>query len=131
VKTTEKLKRNKRVRPSLNETPHYRDIYQIKLEVGELNRGAYQREKERLSALVLIINIFDDYDAYGLLQEYKQQTIVENRFKFIKHPPYVGPMLLHKNERMEALSYVVLMVLSVYIVLQRRCARFWNKWWSH
>ncbi len=69
---------------------------------------------------MLISNIFDDYDAYGLLQEYKQQTIVENRFKFIKHPLYVAPMLLHKNERMEALSYAVLMALSVYIILQRR-----------
>ncbi len=120
IKTTEKLKRNKRGRPSLNEKPNYRDVYRIKLEIGELNRGAYQREKERLSTFVLISNIFDDYDAYGLLQEYKQQTIVENRFTFIKHPLYVGPMLLHKNERMEALSYVILMALAVYIILQRR-----------
>lgn len=120
VKTTEKLKRNKRGRPAHNETQNYSDVYRLQLEIGELNEAAYQRERERLSTFVLISNIFDGYNAYGLLREYKQQTIVENRFKFIKHPLYVGPMLLHKNERMEALSYVVLMALAVYIVLQRR-----------
>ncbi len=120
VKSTEKLKRNKRGRPANNETPHYRDVYRLQLQIGELNEARYQRERERLSTFVLISNIFARYDAYGLLREYKQQTIVENRFKFIKHPLYVGSMLLHKNERMEALSYVVLMALAVYIVLQRR-----------
>ncbi len=120
VKTTEKLNRNKRGRPAHNETPNYRNIYRLQLELGDLSEAAYQRERERLSTFVLISNIFDDYNAYSLLKEYKQQTIVENRFKFIKHPLYVGPMLLHRNERMEALSYVVLMALAVYIVLQRR-----------
>lgn len=32
----------------------------------------------------------------------------------------MSPMYLQKNERMEALSYVILMALIVYIVLQRR-----------
>ena len=35
VETTEKLKRNKRGRLSVNETPHYRDVYQAK---ASLNR---------------------------------------------------------------------------------------------
>ncbi len=120
VKNTEKLNCNKRGRPAHNEIPPYHDVYRLQLQIGALNEAAYQRERERLSTFVLISNIFDSYDARGLLREYKQQTIVENRFRFIKHPLYVGPMLLHRNERMEALSYVVLMALAVYIVLQRR-----------
>lgn len=32
----------------------------------------------------------------------------------------MGPLWLRKNERLEALSYVILMALAVYIILQRR-----------
>ena len=46
--------------------------------------------------------------------------MVENRFKFVKTPLYVAPLWLQKNERLEALSYVILMALAVYIILQRR-----------
>jgi len=35
----------------------------------------------------------------------------------------VGPLWLRKNERLEAMSYVILMALAVYIILQRRVRR--------
>ena len=46
--------------------------------------------------------------------------MVENRFRFVKNPIYVGPLWLQKIERLEAMSYVILMALAVYIILQRR-----------
>src|SRR5690554_2158018 len=93
------------------------------LQVGELDKKAYEQEKEHLSCFVLISNIFHGYSGDEILREYKKQSVVENRFKFVKHPLYVGPLWLRKNERLEAMSYVILMALAVYIILQRRVRR--------
>lgn len=120
VKTCESVKRSKKGRPGKNEIPEYREIYKLHIEVGELDQKAYERKKEHLSCFVLISNVSTGYSIYDILKEYKRQTVVENRFKFVKHPLYVGPMWLQKNERLEALSYVILMALAVYIILQRR-----------
>lgn len=117
---TEQVKRAKPGRPAKDEAATFRTYYQVSVEIGELNEEAYQRAREHLSCFVLISNIFDDYNSYGLLKEYKEQTVVENRFRFVKHPLYVGPLWLRKKERLEALSYVILMALAVYIILQRR-----------
>jgi len=119
-KNQEKVKRNKPGRPGKNAKPEYNDLYRVRLQVGELDEKAYEREKEHLSCFVLISNIFHGYSAAELLNEYKKQSVVENRFKFIKHPLYVGPLWLQKKERLEAMSYVILMALAVYIILQRR-----------
>jgi len=116
----EKVKRKKTGRPGKDEKAEYNDLYKIRLQVGELDEKVFTREKEHLSCFVLISNIFNGYNAAELLKEYKKQSVVENRFKFVKHPLYVGPLWLQKNERLEAMSYVILMALAVYIILQRR-----------
>ncbi len=92
------------------------------MELGDLDEDALNRAKERLGCFILISNV-TDASARGLLKEYKEQTVVEERFKFIKHPLYVGPMYLKNKDRMETLSYVILMALMIYIVLQRRARK--------
>ena len=119
-KSQEKVKRRRRGRPSKGEKVEYREVYRIKIHVGELDEEAVQQETERLGCFVLITNLSDDYSAHFILKEYKEQTVVENRFKFVKHPLYVGPLYVQKKERLEALCYVILMALVVYIILQRR-----------
>jgi len=119
-KTKEKVKRNKRGRPAKNEEAACQELYKVNILLGPLDENAYEQEKEQLSCFILISNIFHGYSAFEILKEYKEQTVVENRFKFIKHPLYVGPLWLRKKERLEALSYVILMALAVYIILQRR-----------
>ena len=119
-KTTEKAKRKKSGRPPKDEEPEYREIWITRVQLGELDEKAYEDEKKLSSCFVLISNIFHGYTAYDLLKEYKEQSVVENRFKFVKHPLYVGPLWLQKIERLEAMSYVILMALAVYIILQRR-----------
>ena len=86
VKTHERIKRSKKGRPGKNETPEYREIYKLHIEVGELDQKAYERKKEHISCFVLISNVSTDYSSYDILKEYKRQTVVENRFKFVKHP---------------------------------------------
>lgn len=115
----EKKKRTSRGRPARDEEPQYQQTYRINVEVGKLDEEALDRAKERLSCFVLISNV-KNLSSRGILKEYKEQTVVEERFKFIKHPLYVGPMFLKQKERMEALSYIILMALMVYIILQRR-----------
>jgi transposase len=119
-KILEKVKRKKPGRPSKDEKQKYCELYKISLQIAELDEEAYNREKERLSCFLLISNIFHGYNAGEILKEYKKQSVVENRFKFVKSPLYVGPLWLQKNERLEAMSYVILMALAVYIILQRR-----------
>lgn len=119
----EKVKRKNPGRPTKDEKPEYNSLYKVSLQVGELDEKAYEQEKEHLSCFVLISNIFHGYSGDEILREYKKQSVIENRFKFVKHPLYVGPLWLRKNERLEAMSYVILMALAVYIILQRRVRR--------
>ena len=86
----------------------------------EPDEETLKREKQRINSFVLITNIFDGYAAQSILREYKEQTVVENRFRFIKNPLYVGPLFVKKSQRLEALSYVVLIALLIYIVIQIR-----------
>ena len=55
-----------------------------------------------------------------ILREYKNQTVVEQHFSFIKNPKVVGPIYLKNPERAKALAYVFLMALLVYSIIQRR-----------
>jgi len=118
----EKEKRTFRGRPARGEELRYQKTSRIAMELGELDEDALDRAKERLGCFILISNV-SDLSARDLLKEYKEQTVVEERFKFIKHPLYVGPMYLKNKDRMEALSYVILMALMIYIVLQRRARK--------
>ncbi len=43
--------------------------------------------------------------------------MIENLFRFEKKPVYVGPIWIKKTGRLEALCYVILMALAIYIVL--------------
>ncbi len=116
----EKVKRNKMGRPTQGEIRE-KQVFCLNIELGAQDEDAVVQEKERLSCFVLITNIPNEtYSPKRILTEYKEQNVVENRFTFIKSPYYVGPMYLHNKNRLEALSYVVLMALMVYIVLQRR-----------
>jgi len=118
----EREKRSSRGRPARNEALKYQETYRIAMTLGELDEEALDRAKERLGCFILISNV-TDLSTRDLLKEYKEQSVVEERFKFIKHPLYVGPMYLKNKDRMEALSYVILMALIIYIVLQRRARK--------
>ncbi len=118
--TTETVKRTKRGRPAKDEKPVIRPVYKIHLKIGDLDQDAYREERKRASCFVLISNIETGFSAFDLLKEYKQQSVVENRFRFIKHPVYVGPIWLKKKGRLEAMCYVILIALALYIILQQR-----------
>ncbi len=120
-KETVKEKRNKPGRPKADEKPVYKDIYRLCFKVDPLNQEAFEVEKERLSCFVLISNVEDPkFTASRILSEYKSQSQIENKFKFIKDPVMVGPLLLEKNHRIDALGYIIILALFVYSILERR-----------
>jgi transposase len=120
---TVRKKRNKKGRPAAGEALEYEDIFTIMVEVGALNQEAFQQEQQRLSCFVLVSSVDDSYTGADLLREYKEQSVVENRFKFIKSPTFVGPMYLQSRNRLEALCYVILAALLIYSLLERRVRR--------
>ena len=116
-------KRKKRGRPAAGEAPEYEDIFTVKIEVGALDQETFHQEQQRLSCFVLVSSVDESYTGADLLREYKEQSVVENRFKFIKSPAFVGPVYLQSKNRLEALCYVILAALLIYSLLERRVRR--------
>jgi hypothetical protein len=61
--------------------------------------------------------------AYQMLTLFKQQEVVERRFKVIKGPVRIRPLFLHKEERIESLLFVAMLALLVYTILEILCRR--------
>ncbi len=55
-----------------------------------------------------------------ILIEYRNQSVVENRFKFIKDQIYIGLLHLKCKDRLELLCYVALTALALYMILEIR-----------
>jgi transposase len=81
-----------------------------------------QNERERESTFVLISNLSQDKEpgSLGLLRRYKSQIEVENLFRALKHPYFVHGVFLKNDVRVLGLSYVLVIGLLHYALLQRR-----------
>ena len=111
-------KRNKPGRPKIGEQKIYHSCYQVTVTIT-LDQSYYDKLKEKLSCFVIITN-HQALSAVEVLNEYRIQTVVENRFKFIKDPIFIGPLNIKRNDRLEALCYVALIALALYMILQIR-----------
>ncbi|MGV8150051.1 MAG: hypothetical protein ACLKAK_13200, partial [Alkaliphilus sp.] len=74
------------------------------------------------STFVLITSILDEKEVSDseILAEYKQQNSIEQAFKFLKNPVYLGQTLLNRKNRVEAMGYVFILVLMIACYLQYR-----------
>jgi len=111
-------KRLKKGRPRKDEQKTYHNCYSVTVTIT-LDQGCYDKMKEKLSCFVIITN-HKDLSAVEILSEYRNQTVVENRFKFIKDPIFIGPLNIKRKDRLEALCYVALIALALYMILQIR-----------
>jgi hypothetical protein len=60
----------------------------------------------------------------AILHHYKEQAVVEGRFKRFKHPPLqVRPLWLHQPQRLESLVCVVLVALFLFALIEREARR--------
>jgi Transposase len=101
-----------------------RRFYSIRPKL-QRDEDAIRTKKSQLSSFVLVTNILDEeaWPDERILKEYKEQTVVEQHFSFIKSPKVVGAIYLKNPERVAALAYVFLMALLVYSLIQRRARR--------
>ena len=59
-----------------------------------------------------------------VFRHYKQQSVVEGRFKNVKHLPLqVRPLWLHQPHRLESLVFVVLVALFLFALIEREARR--------
>jgi len=109
-------------RPRKGEQPTVTVSYHASCVIGDIQDEFYDQLKKKESTFILIADVKDKqrYNDLGILLEYKQQISVENKFRFLKSPVYLGPVFLEKPERVHALGYVFMLVLLVASYLEYR-----------
>lgn len=109
-------------RPRKGEQPTVTVSYHASCIIGDIRDEFYEELKKKESTFVLIASVKDreKYNELGVLLEYKHQSSIETKFRFIKSPVYLGPVFLEKPERVEALGYVFMLVLLVASYLEYR-----------
>jgi len=109
-------------RPRKGEVPPTRTGYRVTITVGDPDPQRLQRWREQASVFILITNLLDAtaYPAEQILREYKEQTSVEVRFRFLKDPFFVHQLYLKDKGRLEAFAYLVLTALLLFTLIERR-----------
>lgn len=108
-------------RPKKGEVPESKTLYRANVTVGDIDQSALAEAKARASTFILVTSVLDkEVSALEVLKEYKEQTKVEQGFRFLKDPVYVDGIYVKNTERVVALGYVFLMSLLIYTLLQRR-----------
>jgi len=95
--------------------------YYLSVKIVE-NKMNIQKQFEEACCFVLCSNDLN-ITAENLLREYKTQSSVEKKFQQVKSPHFVNALYLDRPERIEALTYLILismMLLSVAEYVVRR-----------
>ncbi|AFV10387.1 IS4-like transposase [Thermacetogenium phaeum DSM 12270] len=94
-----------------------------------MKQECYEHLRQKESTFVLIANVRDkqNWDDRRILQEYKNQTSIESKFRFFKSPVYLGPCLPGKTNRVQALGYVFILVLLIASYLEYRVRKSLKK----
>nr|WP_233523091.1 hypothetical protein [Peribacillus saganii] len=95
----------------------------------EVNEQVVKQEKCRASRFVLASTLPVEWqeqtmDGFKLLAMYNGQIHVEMYFTFLKDPFYTDEIYLKNPERIPVISYLFLLSLAIYSVIQRRIRQF-------
>ena len=122
IKQEEKRSYSGKGRPRKGEEPTISITYQCQCRIGEMKPDYYEQLRQKESTFVLIANVRDKkkWDDRRILQEYKNQSSIENKFRFLKSPVYLGPVYLEKPSRVQAIGYVFILVLLISSYLEYR-----------
>jgi transposase len=108
-------------RPRKDEEPSVEICYRIEARVLPPLPAHLAERHARASVFVLITNLdAATHSAADVLREYKEQTAVELRFRFLKDPFVVDQLYLKNKERVEALAYLLLIAVLIGSLLERR-----------
>jgi transposase len=119
IEITRAKKKAGKGRPPKDYVSKEETIYRIKCNIGDLDQGQKQKAIDKAGCFALITNHFDKTPV-DILREYKNQNSVETSFRFLKDPVFLNEIFMKKPSRIEALTYVMLLALFLYQVLQRR-----------
>lgn len=121
VQALRKASYGKRGRPKGSDPAEIQESFHACCEVLEANQDVLDKVLQKESVFVLISSITDgSFSDKALLEEYKHQNSIEEAFRFLKSPVYLGQVLLNRKERVEALGYVFILVLMIACYLQYR-----------
>jgi len=112
-------KRARRGRPAKGDpTPTY-EFYRAGLSLV-LNAAKHAEWLLRESCFILVTSKEVDCTDAEALEAYKNQTGVEQAFRWTKGPARVAPIFLHTPSRIAALGLVYIIALMVHALLQRQ-----------
>lgn len=96
-------------------------VYQNRFTLHPPPEAMIEERRYQASSFVLITNLLDTniYPNEALLRGYKEQYRVEQRFRFLKSPYFVGSLYFQKPERVQSFGWVMLLALMVYSYLQQ------------
>ncbi len=114
-------KRKKPGRPPKEDILEPERYYALSAEIAGRDECAIGHTLALAKTFVLISSVPEsEAGPAKLLEYYKEQAYIENRFRFLKNPYFVGPVFLKKPERVQALGYVLLLALLIYSLFERR-----------
>ena len=81
----------------------------------------YDKLLQLESTFVLVTTLPESsHSEETILREYKNQKSIENRFRFVKQPAYLGSVYLKNPQRVKALGYVFVLALMIGSYLEYR-----------
>ena len=92
--------------------------YHVYINVLDVDNDMYEQWLREESCFVIVTNVSKErLTDEAVLREYKEQWVVEDKFKFLKTPIVLGPVWLQKKERISGLIFVLLLsvLTSLYI----------------
>lgn len=96
--------------------------YHVKIVIGERDDDLYAEWLKQESCFVLVSNVPKDrLTTEEVFLEYKEQWVIEDKFKFLKQPVVLGPIWLQKQERIKGLVFVLLLSVLVSMYICYRC----------
>lgn len=122
IETQQKKLYAKRGRPAPTDEATIEVTYHAILEIAGPDEDLFRSELKEDAAFVLITTLLDEetISNVDVLREYKHQNSVEETFRFLKSPVYLGQTLLNRKDRVEAMGYVFILVLMIACYLQFR-----------
>jgi transposase len=120
IKHLETTSYGRRGRPAKGTEATKRVTWRAEVKIGEIKADVYDSKKKQASTFVLIHRLKDGKGSEEILMSYKNQDKVEQGFRFMKQPQYLGPIYTKKPSRVEALGYIFLLVLLLAKYLEYR-----------
>ena len=121
LSVTRQLPYPRRGRPRQDQPVRTIEEFTLRGRIGEPDPDRLEAIHRLRACFVLITNLDpQSFPARRLLEEYRDQSAVEQRFRFIKDPMFIDAIYLHTPRRIEALAYVFVMACLLYSVFERR-----------